>query len=39
MKKDISETGWKGKERYPLPQDSAHFGGIFRSTVMKIQIP
>jgi len=39
MKTHISETGWKGKERSPLLQDSAHFGGNFFSTVMKIQVP
>jgi len=39
MKKYLSETGWKGKEQSPLPQDSAHFGGVFFSTVMKIQVP
>jgi hypothetical protein len=32
MKKDLSETDWKGKEQYPLPQDSDHFGGIFCSS-------
>jgi hypothetical protein len=35
MKKDLSETGWKGTEWSPMQQDSAHFGGICFSTVME----
>jgi hypothetical protein len=38
MKMDLTETGWKGEEQSPLPQDSAHFGGTFFA-VMKIQVP
>jgi hypothetical protein len=38
MKMDLTETGWKGEKWSPLPQDSARFGGISFSTVMKIQV-